>query len=102
MQWALFGSLLSKYIKMPLLKWIKFVFNFNLLNRSQKVPIEKAKFLELARTKWVKLESVIDKMKKLYVASSSPASSKKANKKHSLQEIIDNCNQNALKGGSQF
>jgi hypothetical protein len=82
---------------MPLLKWANF--NLNSLNRSQKVPIEKAKFLELARTKWVKLESVIEKMKKLYVVSSSPASKKaKIAKKNSLQEIIDNCNQNALKG----
>lgn len=68
--------------------------------RSQKIQIEKSKILELARTKWVKLESVIEKMKKLYVAPSSPASSKKANiaKKHSLQEIIENCNQNTPKG----
>ncbi|CAB3369214.1 Hypothetical predicted protein [Cloeon dipterum] len=65
--------------------------------KSQKISVEKAKIVELARTSWTKLESVIEKMKKLFESGQTSSSKKtQKQKKHALQEILDNIADNSI------
>ncbi|XP_065351087.1 origin recognition complex subunit 6 isoform X1 [Cloeon dipterum] len=69
--------------------------------KSQKISVEKAKIVELARTTWTQLESVIEKMKKLFQSGQTSSSKKTKPKKHALQEILDNIADNSIDDDSK-